>query len=230
MVVTTETIFHPQGGGQPTDVGTISSTDDTIKFDVTSARQDAIAKDFTVLHLGRYSTTSTREFQTSDAVQQTLDMDKRTLYSRLHTAGHVLGLAVRHYLESLNLASNIIDAKASHFPDMANVEFIGSIDGKHKAGIQAKVNEYVSACLPIEICQWNAEELKDPKNRVYMPENSAGEFGMEEGGSLRCVSVVGKGAYPCGGTHVQHTGLCGKIMVYKITRSKGVTRVSYSLD
>lgn len=234
VLTTTSTIFHPQGGGQPSDVGNIHlttpDTNNNITFNVTSVRQDAQAPSFTVLHLGRYAPSSTRHFTPSDPVTQTLDAAKRHLYSRLHTAGHVLGLAVRHYLEAHGITDGVTDGKASHFPDMANVEFLGSIAGSHRAGIQAVVDEYVAADLAVEVCEWDAEELRDPANRVHMPENSTGEFGAGEGGRLRCVSIVGKGAYPCGGTHVARTGECGKVSVYKISRGKGVTRVSYSVD
>ena len=107
---------------------------------------------------------------------------------------------------------------------MANVEFLGFIDGKHKAGIQAKVDEFVNAAMPVQIYEWNEEQVSDPKNKVYMPENSKVE------GVVRVVSIGDAGAYPCGGTHVTDTSQCGKVNVYKISRSKGVSRVSYSLD
>lgn len=37
------------------------------------------------------------------------------------------------------------------------------------------------------------------------------------------------GAYPCGGTHVAGTKDVGKIIVGKIKRSKGMTKISYSV-
>jgi Ser-tRNA(Ala) deacylase AlaX len=44
------------------------------------------------------------------------------------------------------------------------------------------------------------------------------------------VEMVGLGSYPCGGTHVGDCGGCGRIEVRKISRSKGVSRVSYRCD
>jgi Ser-tRNA(Ala) deacylase AlaX len=41
------------------------------------------------------------------------------------------------------------------------------------------------------------------------------------------VEMEGLGSYPCGGTHVTDCSKVGKIEVKKITRSKGVSRVSY---
>lgn len=228
IVTTSETIFHPQGGGQPTDVGQIKSPDDSVVFEVSSVRQDTLqASETQVLHLGKYA--SSQHFKEGDPVVQTIDADKRNLYSRLHTAGHVLGLAARHYLAEHGI-TDIIDGKASHFPGMANVEFIGLIDGKHKAGIQAKLDEYVEKGMPVEIEDLKQDHVdqRAKEGKLYMPEN-----GMDleaTGGTLRIVNIMGAGAYPCGGTHVLNTKDCGKVTVYKISRQKGVSKVSYRLD
>jgi Ser-tRNA(Ala) deacylase AlaX len=228
IVVTSSTVFHPQGGGQPSDVGQIKSPGDAVMFDVSSVRQDTLpASETKVLHLGRYATV--QHFHAGDPVTQTIDAEKRHLYSRLHTAGHVLGLAARHYLSEQGVTS-ITDGKASHFPSMANVEFVGLIDGKHKAGIQAKLDEYISKGMSVEIEELTQEQVdsRTKEGTLYMPEN-----GMDleaTGGTLRVVNIVGAGAYPCGGTHVLNTKDCGKVSVYKISRQKGTSKVSYRLD
>jgi Ser-tRNA(Ala) deacylase AlaX len=228
VLTTSETIFHPQGGGQPTDVGQIKSTNSNIIFNVSSVRQDTSPSSSTqVLHLGKYA--SSTQFPIGQPVTQCIDAEKRHLYSRLHTAGHVLSLAARHYLASQGI-TDVIDGKASHFPGMANVEFLGLIDGKHKAGIQAKLDEYIAADMAVEIHEWDQEmvDAKQKAGEVYMPEN-----GMDleaTGGTLRVVEIKGAGAYPCGGTHILRTKDCGKVTVYKIGRQKGVSKVSYRLD
>lgn len=66
-------------------------------------------------------------------IKQNMDGEKRFLYCRIHTAGHVLGLAVG---ELKGLAPNVVDTKAQHDPDAAYVEYRGSIDDKNKDAIQ----------------------------------------------------------------------------------------------
>lgn len=228
IVTTSSTIFHPQGGGQPSDIGQIKSPGDSVVFDVSSVRQDTLPPSETqVLHLGKYATT--QHFHADDSATQTINAEQRHLFSRLHTAGHVLGLAARHYLSEQGITS-ITDGKASHFPSMANVEFVGLIDGKHKAGIQAKLDQYISKGMSVEIEELTQEQvdLRTKEGTLYMPEN-----GMDleaTGGTLRVVNIVGAGAYPCGGTHVLNTKDCGKVTVYKISRQKGTSKVSYRLD
>jgi Ser-tRNA(Ala) deacylase AlaX len=46
---------------------------------------------------------------------------------------------------------------------------------------------------------------------------------------FRVVRIVGAEVYPCGGTHVDSTDLCGGTVVKKISRSKGNSRVSYAV-
>ena len=229
IVTTAETIFHPQGGGQPSDTGQIKSGDERVVFDVSSARQDTLrAHESQILHLGRYA--SPARFDAGDRVVQSIDADKRHLYSRLHTAGHVLGLAARHHLAEQGIGDDVVDGKASHFPGMANVEFLGLIDGKHRAGIQAKLDEYVARGMAVEIEELRQDQV-DERTRegtLYMPEN--GLDLQDTGGTLRVVSIVGAGAYPCGGTHVLNTRDCGKVTLYKISRQKGVSKLSYRLD
>lgn len=155
VIETEETIFYPQGGGQPSDVGTFRGSDGEVVFEVIIVR-NAPDKG-RILHFGRYEKAEARFKEgeevsflpgihvscfvfyatmlkhTSSQIKQDIDAEKRLLYSRIHTAGHVLGLAVG---ELKDLIPDVVDTKAQHYPDAAYVEFRGSIDGKHKDAIQ----------------------------------------------------------------------------------------------
>lgn len=227
VVVTDKTIFHPQGGGQPSDVGSMTSASGLV-FDVQAVRMDAI-QDGQVLHFGRFSSSSssspTTTFQTGESVEQAIDVEKRLLYSRLHTAGHVLGAAVRHLLEKQ--VPGFDELKASHFPDSAACEFAGLIEGKWKDPIQKKVDEYVAAAMPVEIDWWDEGDFRKHGLERLIPDREA--VGAAPGEKFRVVNIVGAEVYPCGGTHVDTTDLCGETKVKKISRSKGQSRVSYTV-
>lgn len=134
-----ETIFHPQGGGQPSDEGTITVTDaegeeengtpPTLEM---KAARHAAHNDDIVLHLVRPTnpSTTTTSLQPGTAVHLSVNAQKRHLYSRLHTAGHVLGSAVRRSVGSR--IPDFDELKASHFPDSAACEFRGSVAGEMK--------------------------------------------------------------------------------------------------
>ncbi|KAG8887452.1 hypothetical protein FRB98_009596 [Tulasnella sp. 332] len=187
VVVVASTIFHPQGGGQPSDTGTITSPTNT--FHVSAARQDAV-QDGQVLHLGSF-TLPNEIFKPGDVVTQYVDADKRVFYSQLHTAGHVLGSAVNKLLSQT--VPDFKELKASHFPDSAACEFRGLIDGRHNADIQAKVDEFVAAKMPVEIVWWDAADFE--KEGVEMPEHTVE---LPAGEKWRVVKILGAEAYPCG--------------------------------
>lgn len=225
VVVTEQTIFHPQGGGQPSDVGIIQGANGTT-FDVSMVRMSAVAQG-EVLHFGRFSdaAAASAAFKPGETVTQKIDSEKRLLYSRYHTAGHVLGSAIRHLLEGE--VANFDELKASHFPDSAACEFQGLIEGKWKDPIQKRLDEYVDASMPVEIDWWDEEDFRKNGLERLIPDRDA--MGMAENEKFRVVNIVGAEVYPCGGTHVDTTDLCGKTNVKKITRQKGNSRVGYVL-
>lgn len=215
IVYLDETIFHVQGGGQPADVGHITS--EGVSFEVTGVRA---ADEGKVHHFGHFD--NENQFVTGDNVKLGIDVDRRILNSRLHTAGHVLGMAVRG-LSREGKIPHIVETKASHYPGEARIEMEGLIEGKHKEAIQAATNELVKEALPIKICFWTAKECQD--NEVELPEKMV----KEEGRLFRAILIEGKGAYACGGTHVADTSGVGEIVVKKISRQKGITKISYDV-
>lgn len=219
IVITAETIFYAQGGGQPSDTGimTLSSPSSSSTFTVTSVRN---TPDGQILHLGSFSPSSS-PFQPGDSVEQAIDSEKRLLNSRIHTGGHVVGLAVRYLASSI---PDVTELKAQHYPDLAFVDFKGLIDGKHKDAIQKQVDEYIAQALPVKVYFWNEAELRE--KCAVVPEAVA----IPEGELVRAVDIVGAGAYPCGGTHVPDTGKVGKVTIKKISRSKGNSKVSYMVS
>jgi Ser-tRNA(Ala) deacylase AlaX len=227
-LVTAETIFHPQGGGQPSDTGSITSSSGETTFEVSAVRHDAVNEGL-VLHLGRYKQSPSKHFQVNDPVTLSIDAAQREYFSRLHTAGHVLGAAVRHLLESS--IPNFDELKASHFPDSAACEFQGLIDGSHKLAIQQKVDEYIARDMPVDIDFWDEEDFRREGLERLIPRDEKGKVVRRaEGEKHRVVKIVGAEVYPCGGTHVDSTKACGKVGVRKISRQKGNSRVSYNVS
>ncbi|KAJ5780106.1 hypothetical protein N7457_005266 [Penicillium paradoxum] len=215
VIITEKTIFHPQGGGQPSDTGLLKGPSSS--FAVTAVRMDPNGR---VLHLGVFED-SASIFKEGDTVQQTIDAEKRLLYSRLHTAGHVLGSAVRHLLEKE--IEDFDELKASHFPDSAACEFRGSIEGKWKDSIQHKLDGYIAAKMPVQIEWWDEEDFRSRGLERLIPDRSL----VPAGEKSRVVNIVGAEVYPCGGTHVDTTDICGPVTVKKISRKQGNSRVSY---
>ena len=104
-----DNIFHPQGGGQPSDVGTVDGV----------AVRPFKAPD-TKEHVVRLS--CERLFTLGDEVTSAVDPEVRRRHAALHTCGHVVDGIVRE-LGFTHRVSN-------HFPGQARIEFDAGEGGK----------------------------------------------------------------------------------------------------
>ena len=95
-VTVDRTVFHPQGGGQPSDVGQIGSARVTKVFRKEAAVVHCVDAPLAI-----------------GGVTLQVDPQARQLHSRLHTAGHLIG----HVLVSLGFVAT----KAHHWPGEATV-------------------------------------------------------------------------------------------------------------
>ena len=121
---------------------------------------------------------------------------KHDLNCRLHTAGHIVGVAVHHLAQ---LIPDVVELRAQHYPDAAFVEFRGLIDGKHKAAIQANCDESIQEALPVKTVWWNKTQLKE-KNAIVSDSLTVSELERP-----RVVNIEGAGTYSCGGAHIHDT-------------------------
>jgi Ser-tRNA(Ala) deacylase AlaX len=198
-IVLDQTIFYPQGGGQPYDTGTIKTEDDSAIFNVTEVR----FVDGTVHHKRAFeSGTLTSGMHVVCAI----DKVRRALHARLHSAGHVVDLA----LKELNI--DWIAGKGYHFPEGAYVEYVGSLGSFDiealKADLEKKCNEIIQQNIDVTIA-FDEDTLQNekPRRTVYY-----GDFGI-----------------PCGGTHVANLSDIGALTIRKIKKEKENIRVSYTV-
>ena len=201
-----QTILYPQGGGQPSDTGSIALAGQEPTFTVSLVRK---TEDGQILHFGKSSDPDT-VFVEGQSVVQRVDGAKRDYHSRLHTGGHIVGLAMQLLFPEMK------KVKANHFPKEACMEYEGLLYNEQKPLIQAKVDDLVQQDLPILI-SW-VEDGSDLEGR-----------GALRDGPVRVASIGGLDQNPCGGTHVPTTRLVGPITIRKISRQKGISRVSYDV-
>lgn len=155
-----------------------------------------------------------------DLVVQNIDPYTRNYHSRLHTAGHIIDVAMQLLMPELK------NVKANHAPREAALEYEGLLyNDRHKPLIQAKVDELVRGDLPVLI-SW---EERDPDSGSGTG-GADGDMEMSSNGLIRIASIGGLDRTPCGGTHVQCTSLVGSISIRKISRQKGVSRISYGVS
>jgi len=213
-VILDKTIFYPQGGGQPFDTGSIISADGA-KFNV----QDVRSKASQVLHLGTFE--ENRQFKEGEEVKLQIDKEKRILHAKLHSGGHLLDVAL------MNVGQTQLEpGKGHHFPGGSYVEYKGTIPAEQREEVKKKVEfeieRLISAGSDVKVVMVEYDQIKDFCGNVpeYLP----------KGQPARIVTLVGKMACPCGGTHVKNIKEIGSVKVRKFVVKSGTTRVSYDVQ
>ncbi len=210
IVILDQTIFYPQGGGQSYDKGRIEGSSG--KFLVEEVRfVDGIVK-----HIGAFESGS---FKVGESVKCLVDKSRRTLHSRIHSAGHVVDMAVT------DLKLSWVPGKGYHFPEGPYVEFIGSLDGldkeKLKIDIENLCNKFVEENRETKLLFIEKEKMKEVCH--FVP-----DF-IPEGKPARVVMYGGFGV-PCGGTHVGHLGDICHMTIRKIKAEGANVRVGYDVE
>ncbi|XP_024022653.1 uncharacterized protein LOC21406297 isoform X2 [Morus notabilis] len=214
-LVLDRTVFHPQGGGQPADLGFIAIADSDFKFVV----QDVRSKDGILFHYG-FIKNSTEEadsmFEKGKEGLLYVDESRRKLNSRLHSAGHLLDVCMKN----VGLG-HLEPGKGYHFPDGPFVEYKGTVPQTElQKELELDINKLISrggkvcaAVLPYE----EAAEMCGGCLPDYIPKGSTPRI-------LRLGDYPG---CPCGGTHV--SDISDIISVSQIRTKKGLTKVFYNV-
>jgi len=206
-VVLDQTAFYPEGGGQASDTGAIEGVEVTMV-----TKQAGI-----ILHWVK----DTKRFRKGQAVEGTVDLERRLTIARHHTAAHMLNAACREILGShIWQGGSHKDDEKAHL----DVTHYKKITPEELARIEQKVNWYVMRSLPIrtEVLARNVAEEKYGFT-LY-------QGGAVPGKELRVVSVGDIDSEACGGTHtmLSHTGEIG---CFKIVRREsvqdGIERITY---
>lgn len=210
IVYLNRTILYPQGGGQPYDTGLIQSGD--IKFIVEEVR----FIDGEVLHIGRFEG---RPFTQGEDVHIIVDAERRHLNARLHSAGHLVDMAMSQ------LRANWVPAKGYHFPDGPYVEYAGELDPEQRDELIQQIeklgNELIKQDLPVSCRFVEHSELEQLCRHVptNIPANKP----------IRVVQFDNF-ALPCGGTHVKSLADLKELTITKLKKKDKNIRVSYNVS
>ena len=179
-----------------------------------------------ILHVGKFEPTGST-FKVGSKVECHIDEQKRRLYARVHSAGHLLDVA-------MNKAgrSDLKPGKGFHQPVGAYVEYAGNIEAKDREALLKALNDHCKALIETtpddrsvfkKMCTY--EEAGDElKNAGGVPSY------IPQGKPLRVLKLVDDdNGCPCGGTHVQHVKDIVEVNVSKIQKKGKNVRVSYGV-
>jgi Ser-tRNA(Ala) deacylase AlaX len=133
VVILDQTIFYPQGGGQPSDTGFMESQNS--KFEVTKSSFDPNGY---VWHFGHFLG---EKFKVGEEVKLQIDSQKRLINAKNHTSGHLIDLAIE------KLGWNLKPVKGYHFPEGPYVEYAGELEDLENSAkiLEKTLNEIITA-------------------------------------------------------------------------------------
>lgn len=218
VIVLDETIFHPQGGGQPADVGEIIDAATGARFIVMHVEKEAGV----VKHLGKFAD-STQVIQAGCKVHLRIDEQKRRFHARIHSAGHLIDQAMR--LAGCSLRPT----KGFHFPSGPSVDYEGALSAEERATLQSSLQEYVNGLVQQSI-PTRVFETTNAEAAAHCLEGLAPPADENPNAEIRMVIVGGALGCPCGGTHVKNSSEIGPIHIRKLQNKKGNLRISYVVE
>ena len=206
-VVLDQTMFYPEGGGQPADHGTLAS-DETVA-EVT----DVQLVDDVVLHRTD-SDPGKGEF-----VRGQIDADRRRQLMAHHTATHIIGHATRQVV-----GDHIRQAGAQKRTDSArlDVRHYDRLDREEINQIERVANEMVRANHSVSQ-EWPHRNDAEAEYGFDLYQG-----GIPPGTNIRLIHV-GDDTQACGGTHVSRTGEIGAIKIRSTEPVQdGIERITFA--
>ncbi|WP_224333137.1 alanine--tRNA ligase [Haloprofundus halobius] len=190
-VVLDQTMFYPEGGGQPADHGIITSEDGSV--DVTDVQR----RDGVILHR------TTDDPGKGEFVRGQVDIERRRSLMQHHTATHIVGYAAREVVgDHVRQAGAQKGVDRSRF-DITHYE---RLTREQVEEIERVANSLVRDNVPVKQ-QWPDRNDAQEKYGFDLYQG-----GIPPGEQIRLIEVADD-IQACGGTHVKRTGDIGAIKI-----------------
>jgi alanyl-tRNA synthetase len=200
-----QTIFHPQGGGQPSDQGLIKGNN----FELYISHVKQFGNE--VRH---YTSNCLDEAFIGNSIICIIDQERRILNARYHTAEHLIGNIVKTVFPSLKII------KAHAFPKEGRITF----EGLEKIDLEILMKELsiaIQSCIPITTFEIDPVLFEKKFYKLTSTDQSDKIFQVTQIGDYFPI--------PCGGTHLSNTSEIEGIKIRKIKTKDEITSLSYDV-
>jgi len=209
-IVLYESIFHPQTGGQPSDIGWIKSNGG--QFEV----KKVLDINGVLAHNGRFISGS---FKENEEVECEIDWEYRYEVMKLHTTGHILDRAVNEIY-----GKPIGTLGALHGPPKAYTIYKAPSEPSKIIEIEKIANQIVQKNLAVNIVYTDANKLRE------VATNAPNLDRIPRSDRYRIVVIEGVNGIPCTGTHVKKTGEVGRIKVLGLENESEGFKLYYNVE
>ncbi|HIH35791.1 MAG TPA: alanine--tRNA ligase [Methanosphaera sp.] len=215
-IILDQTIYYPEGGGQPSDEGTITRADGRV-INITYAEK----VDGVVLHHVAKEDVDKLDAIEGEEITGAIDALRRDLLTSNHSATHLIIASARKVLGKHIWQAGSQNGIEKTRIDLSHYKRITVDDLKE---IEKLANEYVKQNLPVNI-QWYDRTDAEVKYGFKLYQG-----GIVPGKDIRVVEIPGVDVEACAGTHVQTTGDVGIIKVLRTERVQdGVERIEFAV-
>lgn len=205
------TVFYPEGGGQPSDMGYLTDKNGD-KYEVT----DVQIEDNIVFH--ELGDTLPKE---TDILNCRINWGRRYSLTKSHTATHLVGRACRDVL-----GDHIRQSGAKKGVDESRLDITQykDISIQDLQEIERVVNSYLREQESVDVLNQNKRHVHDEYGfNVY-------QGGVPKSTEIRIIEI-GDDVQACGGTHVKNTRELNIIKINNIKKlQEGVYRILFSVD
>jgi len=201
-IILDQTVFFPEGGGQPGDRGEIVGKTGSAKIEYTRTINGEI------VHQGKII----GALAAGDKVLAKIDWDWRYKYMKIHSAGHLVHDVL------ITMTNSLRPLKGSH-GQKAWLEYEGTVEAGVREKLEEKVNEVLENDLPIVTKEASYDELV--RECSFLPPS------LPKDKPLRMIKIGEFPAMPDGGVHVKTTKEIGKILIPELVSGNGTTLVKY---
>jgi alanyl-tRNA synthetase len=207
-VVLDQTLFYPEGGGQPADTGTLIGSESMAQVDGVVKVGEVILHHIAGAVLRR-----------GERIKGIVDEERRWSLMRHHTATHVLLHATKEVLGAHIHQAGAQKGSESSRVDIRHFKHI-TPDELHR--IEVAANRMVMVSQPVEI------EVEDRTKAEQKYGFSMYQGGVPPGKDIRIVKVAGD-IEACAGTHCRNTGEVGMIKIIRVDHIQdGIERIEFA--
>ena len=206
-VLLESTYCYPKGGGQPCDMGVLSSK---------SAQ--AIVHEVLPGQMILHPVDDPTLFEVGESVTCEIDKERRNKHALMHTAQHIVS-ALAEDLWGAETVGNQLTTDSSRVDLLFEDKGVFNPDDLVEA-----TNAVISSNLDVHVHQWERsrilehEQMRHTKFMHRIPSTIT---------QLRVVEIDGIDLCPCAGTHVSNTSMIPQIR-FQSKKNKGKGRIRFS--